>query len=254
MLTSDSSDEAVEVCRSLLFLVQHCPHCGPGSLLPLLRPLSYTVQMSLLDNNQCRMDESNQAAHAMVEIQTLNPLITGNLCWHMATASWRTEFFQPTYPCRDGDTNPRPSFFFFFFFGVPQRLDAWDLGRHTRYCYLESIYHTWDGGTGHRASLMSLPTQCTAVLGGLHWVGVSVYIIRYSESAIFISCAHYVDQHHSLVTKNLMLKVLYTLVCIYRTYFLLDFIFSSKSRFFPSLSFSTRWMLLVPPLTNTTNG
>ena len=59
-------------------------------------------------------------------------------------------------------------FFFFFFFGVPQRLDAGDLGRPTRCCYLVSIYHTWDGGSGHRASLMSLITQCAAVLGGLH--------------------------------------------------------------------------------------
>ena len=55
-----------------------------------------------------------------------------------------------------------------FFSGVPQRLDAGDLGRPTRYCYLESIYHTWDGGTDHRASLVSHPTQCVAVLGGLH--------------------------------------------------------------------------------------
>ena len=56
----------------------------------------------------------------------------------------------------------------FFFIGVPQRLDAGDLGRPTRCCYLESIYHTWDGGTDHRASLVSHPTQCVAVLGGLH--------------------------------------------------------------------------------------
>ena len=55
-----------------------------------------------------------------------------------------------------------------FFGGVPQRLDTRDLGRSTRYCDLVNIYHTWDGGTDHRASLMSLPTQCTAVLGGLH--------------------------------------------------------------------------------------
>ena len=58
--------------------------------------------------------------------------------------------------------------YFFFPSGVPQRLDAGDLGRPTRYCYLESIYHTWDGGTDHRASLVSHPTQCVAVLGGLH--------------------------------------------------------------------------------------
>ena len=57
---------------------------------------------------------------------------------------------------------------FFFIYGVPQRLDAGDLGRPTRYCYQESIYHTWDGGTDHRASLVSHLTQCVAVLGGLH--------------------------------------------------------------------------------------
>ena len=55
-----------------------------------------------------------------------------------------------------------------FFSGVPQRLDAGDLGRPTRYYYLESIYHAWDGGIDHRASLVSHPTQCVAVLGGLH--------------------------------------------------------------------------------------
>ena len=61
-------------------------------------------------------------------------------------------------------------FSFFFISGVPQRLDAGDLGRPTRFCYLESIYHTWDGGTNHRASLVSHPTQCMSrpVLGGLH--------------------------------------------------------------------------------------
>ena len=59
-------------------------------------------------------------------------------------------------------------YYFFFSSGVPQRLDAGDLGRPTRYCYLESIYHTWDGGTNHRTSLVSHPTQCVAVLGGLH--------------------------------------------------------------------------------------
>ena len=58
--------------------------------------------------------------------------------------------------------------FFLFFSGVPQRLDAGDLGRPTRYCYLESIYHAWDEGTDHRAYLVSHPTQCVAVLGGLH--------------------------------------------------------------------------------------
>ena len=38
------------------------------------------------------------------------------------------------------------------FFGVLQRLDARDLGRSTRYCDLVNNYHTWDGGTDHRAS------------------------------------------------------------------------------------------------------
>ena len=57
---------------------------------------------------------------------------------------------------------------FFLLSGVPQRLDARDLGRSTRCCYLVNIYHTWDRGTDHRASLMSLLTQCVAVLGGLH--------------------------------------------------------------------------------------
>ena len=33
---------------------------------------------------------------------------------------------------------------------------------------LESIYHTWDGGTDHRACLVSHPTQCVAVQGGHH--------------------------------------------------------------------------------------
>ena len=50
-----------------------------------------------------------------------------------------------------------------FFSGVPQRLDTGDLGRPTRYCYLESIYHTWDRGTDHRASLVSHPTQLSLI-------------------------------------------------------------------------------------------
>ena len=56
----------------------------------------------------------------------------------------------------------------FFSLAFPSALDPGDLGRPTRYCYLESIYHAWDGGTDHRASLVSHPTQCVAVLGGLH--------------------------------------------------------------------------------------
>ena len=39
--------------------------------------------------------------------------------------------------------------------------------------WLVNIYHTRDGGTDHRASHVSLPTQCIAVLGGLHWVSVT---------------------------------------------------------------------------------
>ena len=66
----------------------------------------------------------------------------------------------------------------FFSSGVPQRLDAGDLGRPTRYCYLESIYHTWDGGTDHRASLVSHPIQCVAVLEGLHWAGSTDRLIN----------------------------------------------------------------------------
>ena len=46
------------------------------------------------------------------------------------------------------------------------RLDARDLGRSTRYYSLVNIYHTWDRGTDHRAPLVSLPTQCMAVLAG----------------------------------------------------------------------------------------
>ena len=62
------------------------------------------------------------------------------------------------------------TFFFLFSSGVPQRLDAGDLGRPTRYCYLESIYHTWEGGTNHRAfpSVPSHSVHSRPVLGGLH--------------------------------------------------------------------------------------
>ena len=50
--------------------------------------------------------------------------------------------------------------FFYFFF--------WCSLAPTRYYSLMSIYHTRDRGTDHRASLVSHPTQCVAVLGGLH--------------------------------------------------------------------------------------
>ena len=63
---------------------------------------------------------------------------------------------------------------FFFLSGVPQRLDAGDLGRPTRYCYLKSIYHAWDGG--HRSpGLPSVPSHsvCSrpgwASLSRRHW-------------------------------------------------------------------------------------
>ena len=43
------------------------------------------------------------------------------------------------------------------FFGVPQRLDAEDLGRSSRCYTLVDIYHTWDRGTTQRASFVSQP-------------------------------------------------------------------------------------------------
>ena len=55
-------------------------------------------------------------------------------------------------------------FYPLFFSGVPQRLDAGDLGGPTRYCYLESIYHAWDGGTDHRASLVSHPSRSAVAM------------------------------------------------------------------------------------------
>ena len=42
-------DVEVEVRRSLHCPVQHCPHHGPGPLLPLLCPHSYTAQLPPLD-------------------------------------------------------------------------------------------------------------------------------------------------------------------------------------------------------------
>ena len=47
--------------------------------------------------------------------------------------------------------------YFFFFYGVPQRLDAEDLGRSSRCYTLVNIYHIWDRGTAHRASFVPLP-------------------------------------------------------------------------------------------------
>ena len=71
---------------------------------------------------------------------------------------------QPDYNGNDemdgyATTAATESELFFFIYGVPQRLDAGDLGRPTRYCYLQSIYHTWDGG-GHRSpGLPSVPSH-----------------------------------------------------------------------------------------------
>ena len=47
MPTSDNPDVVVEVRRSLLCPVRHCPHHGPGPLLPPLCP------HSTLPNCQC---------------------------------------------------------------------------------------------------------------------------------------------------------------------------------------------------------
>ena len=74
---------------------------------------------------------------------------TTGLMWTQTVFSFYVSPFHITY------------FILFLFSGVPQRLDAGDLGRPTRYCYLESIYHTWDGGTDHRAvsyTHLTLPT------------------------------------------------------------------------------------------------
>ena len=49
MPTSDNPNVVVEVRRSLLSPVRHCPHHGPGPLLPPLCPHSYTAQLPPLD-------------------------------------------------------------------------------------------------------------------------------------------------------------------------------------------------------------
>ena len=49
MSTSGNPDVAVEVYQSLLCPVRHCPHHGPGPLLPPLCPHSYTAQLPPLD-------------------------------------------------------------------------------------------------------------------------------------------------------------------------------------------------------------
>ena len=108
MSSSDNPDVVVEVRRNLLCPVQHCPHHGPGPLLPLLHcPIA--TPGSPRGNNQCSTDESIQAVHAVAGIQTHYPLIRGNLCLRTATSSWTTESLQLAYPCHDGDLNPRPS-------------------------------------------------------------------------------------------------------------------------------------------------
>ena len=49
MPTSDNPDVVVEVRRSLHCPVRHCPHHGPGPLLPPLFSHSYTAQLPPLD-------------------------------------------------------------------------------------------------------------------------------------------------------------------------------------------------------------
>ena len=109
MPTSDNPDVVVEVRRSLHCPVRHCPHHGPRPLFPPLLHCPIATPGSPRGNNQCSTAESNQAAHAVTGIRTHHPLIRGNLCLHTATTSWATESLQPTYPCSDGDLNPRTS-------------------------------------------------------------------------------------------------------------------------------------------------
>ena len=102
MPTFDNPNVVVEVRRSLAGAtvatvmppLLHCPIATPGSTR---------------GNNQCSTAESIQAVHAVAGIKTHHPLIRGNLCLRTATTSRTTESLQPTYPCRDGDLNPRPS-------------------------------------------------------------------------------------------------------------------------------------------------
>ena len=101
------------------------------------------------------MDEAARAA-AVSDLHAANMIVTNCLVYQI------NKVMQLIAHLRTTAAN------LFFFSGVPQRLDAGDLGQPTRYCYLESIYHAWDGGTDHRASLVSHPTRCVAVLGGLH--------------------------------------------------------------------------------------
>ena len=49
MHTTDNPDVVVEACGSLLCPGGHCPHHGPGLLLPLLCPHSYTTQLPPLN-------------------------------------------------------------------------------------------------------------------------------------------------------------------------------------------------------------
>ena len=111
MPTSDNSDVVVEVCGSLLYLVQHCPHHGPGAnvaaVLPLLLQFGpINTSGFSRDSNQYSMAEPNLASHPVAGIGTHTPLIRGKQCIHTATM---TERLHLTYPCRYGDLNPRPS-------------------------------------------------------------------------------------------------------------------------------------------------
>jgi len=92
--TTSSAPWAGATVATVMPPLLHCPIATPGS------PRG---------NNQCSTAESIQAAHAVAGIQTHHPLIRGNLCLRTATTSRTTKSLQPTYPCRDGDLNPRPS-------------------------------------------------------------------------------------------------------------------------------------------------
>ena len=80
-----------------------------ATVMPPLLLCPIATPGSLRGNNQCSTAESIQAVHALAGIQPHHPLIRGNLCLRTATTNRTTESLQPTYPCRDGDLNPRPS-------------------------------------------------------------------------------------------------------------------------------------------------
>ena len=107
MPKSDHSNVVVKVHLSLLCLVRHCPHHEQGPLLPRLCPHTFTVQWPPLDTAEITASVVRQnKIMSWWGIKPMTLLSEGIIAYAEPLLKGRRSLYSPTYPCRDGDSNP----------------------------------------------------------------------------------------------------------------------------------------------------